>query len=85
VTGRPPPDEEELGRLLHALPPAPTGWVAAAMELPRTRRELDAVIERASEDARFRSALTVDATTALRDAGFEPTPALVEALRRRLS
>jgi hypothetical protein len=30
--------EERLTELLHALPPAPTTWVRAALELPRVQR-----------------------------------------------
>ena len=38
-----PLGEEDIGRLLGSLPPAPAGWVAAAAELPRARRALAAI------------------------------------------
>ena len=68
-----------------ALPPAPAGWVEAAQELPRARAELDALVERAERDAAFRQALVDDLEDALRVAGVEPRPVVVEHLRRRLA
>ena len=78
-------DEERLGELLRLLPPAPAGWVEAAQELPRARAELDALVERAERDAAFRQALVADLEDALRAAGVEPRPVVVEHLRRRLA
>jgi hypothetical protein len=77
-------DEERLGDLLAALPPAPQGWVAAAQELPRLRRELDELVGRAEADEAFRRALVADLEGALRATGIEPRPAVVDDLRRRL-
>jgi len=77
-------DEERLAELLRALPPTPTGWVRAAQELPRVRRELDVIVERAEADARFRTELLADLERALADTGVEPRPQIVEELRRRL-
>lgn len=77
-------DEERLGELLRFLPPAPAGWVEAARELPLARAELDALVERAEQDVAFRQALVADLEDALRVAGVEPKPAVVEHLRRRL-
>ena len=77
-------DEERLGELLRLLPPAPPGWVEAAQELPQARVDLDALIARAEEDAAFRQALVDDLEDALRVAGVEPRPVIVEHLRRRL-
>ena len=77
-------DEERLGELLRLLPPAPAGWVEASQELPRARAELDALVERAERDAAFRQALVDDLAGALRVAGVEPRPVVVEHLRRRL-
>ncbi len=76
-------DEERLGELLRLLPPAPPGWVEAAQELPRVRADLDALIARAERDAAFRQALVDDLEDALRVAGVEPRPVVVEHLRRR--
>ena len=78
-------DEERLGELLRLLPPAPAGWVEAAQELPGARAELDALVERAEQDAAFRQALVDDLEDALRVAGVEPRPVVVEHLRRRLA
>jgi hypothetical protein len=85
MTGRLPEtlDEEQLGRLLGALPPAPEGWTAAAAELPRARRALAAIeAQLAGEDARRAETARLEA--ALAEAGYEPTPELLRALRREL-
>ncbi len=79
-----PYDEEQLGRLLSRLPPAPRAWVEAAQELPLVRGNLDEIVARAEADAAFRAALVADLEAALAQAGFEPNRPLVEALRRRL-
>jgi len=78
-------DEERLGELLRALPPAPEGWVRAAQELPRSRRELDDIVARAVADEAFRKALIDDLDRALRDVGYEPEALPLDELRRRLS
>ena len=78
-------DEERLGELLRLLPPAPAGWIEAAQELPRARVELDALVERAEQDVAFRQALVGDLEDALRVAGVEPRPFVIEHLRRRLA
>jgi len=78
-------DEERLGELLRALPPAPSGWVQAAQELPRARAEIDGLVERARADAAFRAALLADAEAALAAEGVEPRRALVDLLRRRVA
>ena len=82
VTG---PDEETLGELLSALPPAPEAWVQAAQELPLLRLGLDGIVERAEADIEFRRALIADLEAALEAEGYERDPALVDALRRRLA
>ena len=48
-------DEERLGELLAALPPAPEAWVRAAQDLPILRGQVDEIIARAEADAAFRS------------------------------
>jgi hypothetical protein len=78
-------DEQRLGELLRALPPAPEGWVKAAQELPRVRRELDDIVERAVADAEFRRALIEDLEQALRAEGYEPDQVPLDELRKRLS
>lgn len=77
-------DEERLGELLRLLPPAPAGWIEAAQELPLARAELDVLVERAELDTAFRKALVDDLEGALRVAGVEPRPVVVEHLRKRL-
>ena len=77
-------DEESLARLLRLLPPAPAASVAAAQELPLARRGLDEIVARAEADASFRAELIADLEAALSAAGYDPDPALVEAVRVRL-
>jgi hypothetical protein len=76
-------DEERLGRLIRALPPAPEGWVRAASELPLARTELDDIVARAEADAAFRERLVADLEAALEAEGYERDPAVVDALRIR--
>jgi hypothetical protein len=80
-----PYDEERLAELLRALPPVPEGWVRAAPELPRVRRELDDIVERAVADAEFRKALIADLEAALRAEGYEPEAIPLDELRKRIS
>jgi hypothetical protein len=77
-------DEERLAELLALLPPAPTGWVRAAQELPALRRTLNGLVARAEADAAFRAALIADLEHALEAEGVEPTPRVLEELRSRL-
>jgi len=77
-------DEERLAELLRVLRPVPEGWVRAAQELPQARAGLDALVERAEQDASFREALVADLEQALRAAGVEPRRNLVDHLRKRL-
>jgi hypothetical protein len=77
-------NEEQLAELLRALPPAPESWVRAAQELPAARRTLDTIVARAEADARFREALLADLEATLAAEGYEPRPAVVDALRQRL-
>jgi hypothetical protein len=77
--------EERLAELLRALPPAPEGWVKAAQELPRARREIDEIAARAESDLEFRAAVMADLEAALKDAGYEVDRSLLPAIRERLS
>lgn len=77
-------NEERIGELLAALPPPPPDWIRAAQELPRARREIDRLAALAHADARVRASLLADAASALREAGLEPAPRAVAALRARL-
>jgi len=78
-------DEERIAQLLKGLPPAPEGWVRAAQELPRSRRELDEIVARAEADLRFREALIADLESALTSEGFEPDERTLQRLRERYS
>jgi hypothetical protein len=77
-------DEERVAELLALLPPAPRAWVQAAQELPSARLELDALVERAQADAAYRDELLARLEAAVAAAGVEPSPAVLEHLRRRL-
>jgi hypothetical protein len=76
-------DEETLSELLRTLPAPPEAWVRAAQEIPLARWGLDEIVERARADQAFRAALIADLESALEGEGYEPNPALVEALRER--
>jgi hypothetical protein len=76
-------DEEQLARLIHALPPAPEAWVRAAQELPLARAGLDEIVARAEADADFRRRLVADLEAALEAEGYERSPEVVEELRIR--
>ena len=78
-------DEERLGQLLAMLRPAPEGWIEAAQVLPGARSRIDEIVARAEADASFRDAVLENLEAAIAQAGFEPAPPLVEALRRRFS
>ena len=77
-------DEERLGELLAALPPAPEAWVRAAQDLPILRGQVDEIIARAEADAAFRDRLVADLNAALETEGYEPERRLVEEVRLRL-
>jgi hypothetical protein len=77
--------EERLGELIALLPPPPTSWVQAAVELPRARAAIDELVARAIADQRLRRAILADLEEALRGAGVDPRPKLTESLRARLS
>jgi hypothetical protein len=78
-------DEEQLGRLIGLLPPAPEGWVRAAQEIPAFRQMLDGIVARAEADAVFRRAAIADLEVAIADAGYEPEARVVAELRRQIS
>ena len=78
-------NEETLADLLRTLPAPPQAWVKAAQEIPLARKGLDDIVERAREDQAFREALIADLESAIAGAGYEPDPALTDAVRARLS
>jgi hypothetical protein len=77
-------DEQRIAELLAVLPPAPSGWVDAARELPRVRQLMDGIVERAGADAAYRRIVLADLEAALALEGIEPAGPIVEELRRRL-
>jgi hypothetical protein len=80
-----PWNEERLAELLGFLKPAPAAWVDAAAELPQLRAVLDDLVARAEADAEFRTALVADLEATLAQEGVEPSPRVVEELRKRFS
>ena len=78
-------EEERLARLIRALPPAPGAWVRAAQELPFARGGIDEIVARAEADAAFRERLIADLEGALAAEGYERDPAVLAALRLRLT
>ena len=76
--------EEEIAERLRRLPPAPAAWVQAAQELPRARALMDGIVARAEADAEYRRSVLADLESALRQAGIEPAPPLLDQLRREL-
>jgi hypothetical protein len=76
--------EEQIAELIVVLPPAPEGWVQAATELPSAREAIDRLVADAVADTEARQAMLADLERALREAGVEPRPPLVEGLRARL-
>jgi NADH:ubiquinone oxidoreductase subunit E len=77
-------EEERLAEMLRTLPPAPEGWVKAAQQLPRARREIDEIVARAEADQKFRAAVLADLEAALEQAGYEVDPSLLPAIKERL-
>jgi hypothetical protein len=78
-------DEERVAKLLRSLPPAPEGWVKAAQELPRARREIDEIVALAEVDAEFRAAVIANLETALQERGYDVDATLLPSLQARLS
>ena len=79
-----PHDEEHLGDLLSALPPAPEAWVSTAKELPLARQRLDEIIERAEADEDYRRRVVTDPESALEEADVVAHAGTIEIIRRRL-
>ncbi|HKY12559.1 MAG TPA: hypothetical protein VJL85_04375 [Gaiellaceae bacterium] len=79
-----PHDEEHLGDLLSALPPAPEEWVRTAKELPVARQRLDEIIERAETDEDYRRRVVTDPESALEEADVVAHAENIKVIRRRL-
>ena len=78
-----PWNEERLAELLALLKPPPAGWIEAAAKLPRLRAVLDDIVARAEADAELRAALIADLEATLAREGVEPSPRVVDELRKR--
>lgn len=77
-------DEEQLGELLSALPPAPKAWVQAAKELPVARLRLEEIVERARMDEDYRRRAVADPEKVLEEADVVAHIQNIEIIRRRL-
>ena len=77
-------DEQHLGELLNALPPAPDAWVLAAKEIPQMRERLERIVERAEADDEFRRSVVANPEAALEAADVAAHADTVEILRRKL-
>lgn len=77
-------DEEKLGEILSALPPAPEAWVKAAQDIPLARRGLEQIVQRADADEEFRRRVIADPEAALEEADVVAHAEDIEILRRRL-
>jgi hypothetical protein len=77
-------DEQHLGELLNALPPAPDAWVRAAKEIPQTRERLQRIVERAEADDEYRRRVVANPEAALEAAEVAAHADTVEILRRKL-
>ncbi len=77
--------EERIAELIAALPPAPAGWVQAAVELPAAREAIDQLVTQALADNAARQAILADLEAAVRQVGVEPRPEILDGIRARLS
>jgi hypothetical protein len=77
-------DEERLGELLSALPPAPEAWVQAAKQRPQVGDRLERIVERAEADEEYRRKVVADPQAALEEADVVAHSDAVEILRRKL-
>jgi hypothetical protein len=77
-------DEERLGSLLSALPPAPEAWVQAAQALPMVHARVEEIVARAEQDDEYRRRVVADPQSALEEADVVAHVDVVEILRREL-
>jgi hypothetical protein len=77
-------DEEKLGEILSALPPAPEAWVKAAQEIPVAQRVVEKIVERADADEQYRRRVIEDPEAVLEEADVVAHSETIEILRRRL-
>ncbi|HWD65696.1 MAG TPA: hypothetical protein VG405_11020 [Solirubrobacteraceae bacterium] len=77
--------EERVADLIAALPPAPAGWVDAAVELPLASAAIEGIVARCLAEEGARQAALADLEQTLRQAGVEPRRELVDRLRQRIA
>ncbi len=77
-------DEEKLGEILGALPPAPEAWLRAAQDLPLMRQGLAEIVQRADADKEYRRRVIENPEAVLEEADVVAHADAVEILRRRL-
>jgi len=77
-------NEEKLGEILSALPPAPKAWVRAAKDLPLMQQGLDEIVQRADADEEYRRRVIENPLAVLEEAEVVAHVDVVEILRRRL-
>jgi hypothetical protein len=77
-------DEEKLGEILSALPPAPKAWVSAAKDLPLMQQGLAEIVQRAEADEEYRRRVIENPVAVLEEAEVVAHVDAVEILRRRL-
>ncbi len=75
--------ELDLVSALRLTAAPPQAWIQAAIAIPTTLADL-AAIDRLIDDTGFRAAFAADARRAIIDAGLDPSPPLVHAVRERL-
>jgi len=80
-----PLNEERLAELLALLKAPPVGWIEAAAQLPRLRAVLDDIVARAEADAGLPAARTPALGGPPAGGGAEPSPRVVEELRKRFT
>jgi hypothetical protein len=77
--------EQNIARLIAALPPAPEAWITAAQELPHARAAIDTLVARAEQSATERQAILADLDAALSEQGVAVSPKITRELRERLN
>ena len=77
-------DEEKLGEILSALPPAPKAWVDAAKDIPVRRKAIEEIVERADTDESYRRRVIEEPEAVLEEADVVAHAETIEILRRRL-
>ncbi len=75
--------ELELVAALRLTAAPPAAWIEAAAQIPGTVGDLD-VIEQLLDSADFRERFRIDPERTIKEAGLEPSPLLLGAVRDRV-